>query len=293
MILCAGLGTRLRPLTELVPKPLLPIGDRPLVCHIVERLCAAGFERIVVNTHYRAPAFDELVRRFAPRLTLSYEPELLGTAGGIAGARRWFGGGPVLVWNGDVLVEPPFDALRDAAARRPVVLVARATPANGSLGLDRDGRVVRLRGRSFGPVASEADYVGVACLDAEAVAGLPERGCLVGDWLMSELGRNRRPAVVPHSGDWIDIGSVGGYWLANQRFLRARGVEAWVGEGASIDSGVALEASLVGAGARVSGEGRLSQCVVWPGARAVAPLSRSIVTQSGCVALGAAADAPV
>src|SRR5437588_23132 len=144
MVLCAGLGTRLRPLTDELAKPMVPVGDMPAVAHVLERVRLAAPSRVVVNVHHR----PEDVRAWADRegVAVSHEPELLGTAGGIARAADRLGGGAVLVWNGDILsaldprdlVAAHADAAARAAAR--ATLAVRARPAGeGSVGLAADG----------------------------------------------------------------------------------------------------------------------------------------------------------
>ena len=80
MVLAAGLGTRLRPLTYVISKPMVPVLDRPVMEHILDLLCRHGFEQVIANLHY----FPEMIRdHFGERLEYRYEPELLGTAGGV------------------------------------------------------------------------------------------------------------------------------------------------------------------------------------------------------------------
>ncbi len=94
MILAAGLGTRLRPLTDLLPKPLVPVGDRPAVAHVAERLAAAGIREVVLNTHHLAGAFTaEILAGLPIALRVVHEREILGTAGGVANASALLGDG--------------------------------------------------------------------------------------------------------------------------------------------------------------------------------------------------------
>jgi mannose-1-phosphate guanylyltransferase len=156
MVLCAGLGTRLRPLTDHIPKPLMPVGDRPALAHVLGALRSAGIERIAVNTHHRAEVFDAYRTELGHGgLSVVHEPEILGTAGGVRNARRDLGEGDILVVNGDI-VAPALDirslvsaweAHGDAAA----LWVIEPTPVReGTVGIDERGRIVRLRGRRFG-----------------------------------------------------------------------------------------------------------------------------------------------
>src|SRR5277367_6976775 len=104
MILAAGRGTRLRPLTDELPKPLLPVGDRPAMAHVAARLAAAGIREAVLNTHHLAAEFTpERLAALPLALRVIHEPEILGTAGGLANAAALLGDGDVVVWNGDIL----------------------------------------------------------------------------------------------------------------------------------------------------------------------------------------------
>lgn len=117
MILSAGFGTRLAPLSNELPKPLVWVGDRPAIAHIAEKLVAAGIEDIVLNTHHRREAFSkEMLARIPGRLSIVTEETILGTGGGLANAAGILGGGDVVVWNGDILA--PIDVTGLLAAHR-------------------------------------------------------------------------------------------------------------------------------------------------------------------------------
>lgn len=121
LLLAAGLGTRLRPLTDHLPKCLVPIHGRPLLDHWMETLVGRGVERIVVNTHYMAP----LVRRYLeesewmPWVSLVHEEELLGTGGTILKNRGLLDGGPVLVAHADNLTIFDAEDFARCHAQRP------------------------------------------------------------------------------------------------------------------------------------------------------------------------------
>lgn len=279
MVLCAGLGTRLQPLTEERPKPLVPIGDRPMLGHIVKGLVRGGVERIVVNTHHLAAAFAPFLEAVGAPIHVVHEPEIRGTAGAVAGARALLDTGPVLLHGGDILAEPPVTRMFEAVSPTSVLMAVSAARGPGTVGLDASGRVVRLRGKRTGHEVRAADYAAIACLGGDIVARLPERGCFV-EWLLGEMEEGRHPETIDLDPAWIDVGTLETYWAANQRFLRERANRAsgsWVGEGAFIDARVSLEGSVIGAGARVEGEGTIRCSVVWPGATARAPLESAVV----------------
>ncbi len=279
MVLCAGFGTRLRPITDSIPKPLLPVGDRAAFLHVVEWIESAGFGPVVMNTHHRADAFDGRVPR---SVRLVHEADrILGTAGGLANAAAILGEGEVLVWNGDVAAQPDLGALLGSHRKqlRPTVaslLAARRACGEGTLGVDESGGVVRLRGETFGHEISGADFLGIQIVGERGRELLPIEGCLVGDVYLPALRRGERVAVAWHDGDWVDIGSPRALLEANLRWLRKRGLDAWIEPGAQLGPGVSVRESVVCEGASVSGSGAIEQCLVLPGATVQAPAARLI-----------------
>ncbi|MCU0681110.1 MAG: sugar phosphate nucleotidyltransferase [Polyangiaceae bacterium] len=288
MILAAGLGSRLRPLSDELAKPLVPVGDEPLLARVARRFASAGAERAVVNLYHRP---DDFERRAAWPLPLVFSPEreLLGTAGGIARARTHFGGRDVIVWNGDIEAEVDLAALERRLVEwgAAAALAVRLGPAGtGAVGIGASGNVVRLRdarrgGEGDNGEAFGATFVGVSALGAPLVASLPERGCLVGDALMPLLIAGATIAALVYEGPFFDVGSPEGYLDANLAWLDRRGGGSFVGPGASVASGVELARCVLGAGAVVEGEGELRACVLWPGARVRAPLEHAIVSAGG------------
>src|SRR6202167_1363093 len=102
MVLAAGLETRLRPLTNEITKPMVPVLDRPGMAHIVDLLDDHGFEQGIANLHYFPDTFRDY---FGDRLSYRFEEELLGTAGGVRGCAEFFGSEPFLVISGDALTD--------------------------------------------------------------------------------------------------------------------------------------------------------------------------------------------
>ncbi len=287
IILSAGLGTRLRPLTLELPKPLVPVGDRSLLALVASRLRAAGVTDIAVNVHHLAEKITSDIDAIGETFRVIHEPRILGTAGGISGARRLFGDGTLLVWNGDILATPPLDGLLAAAAGGSLVLALAPRPGDaGSVGVAADCRIVRLRGERFGEEAWSADYIGVAAVGAGALAAMPDEGCLIGDYAIPELRRGGSVLAVRLLGDFRDVGSIESYWAANQEWLDERGLDSWIHPQARVRPGVRVSRSIVGADAVVDGQGLLEGVVVWPGARAAAPLARSVVARTALVSVG-------
>ncbi len=288
IVLSAGLGTRLRPLTEWVPKPLVWLGDRPQLDHVLVHLKAAGFEQAIVNTHHLHEQFDDAwVGRQPLPVVRVHEPRILGTAGGVSNAANALGQGDVLVYNGDILADVDLVGLRrthaDRAHGATLVAAPVGSAGTGTLGLASDGSVARLRGEVFGEEVLGADYIGVAALGAELRGRLPTEGCLVGDGLMPWLRGGRKVATFVHHGGFRDTGSLEGYLAANLDWLGGR--SSYVDPTATVADGVILEGAIVGPGARVTGVGTLRSVVVWPFANARTPLEREIVTLRGVVSV--------
>jgi mannose-1-phosphate guanylyltransferase len=291
MILCAGLGERLRPLTEELPKPLVPVGDRPALAHITQALAREGYDAALANTHWLQEKFSVNSNDWGLSLNLSHEPEIRGVAGGVAGARSELEA-PVVVWNGDTLIaEPPLGELaRVAATTGGICLAVAQARGAGTVGLDAEGRLVRVRGERHGVEVRVADYVCLFSLGQQALAELPERGDLFSDYCLPRLRRGEPVYTCPAGEQWWDVGSLDGYLRANHDWLARHATRAdasFVAPTARVSPGVVLRGSVVGAGARVEGAGVLEECVIWPNATATAPLSRCVVTPLRSVQAGA------
>lgn len=282
MVLAAGLGTRLMPLTAGCAKALVPVGDRPALAHVLDRLATAGFGTVTVNAHHRADEIERFVRARGARVSRE-DDALLGTAGGLRRAReRGLVAGDVLVWNADILGDFDVSALAKAhAALAPAAtLLVRARAAGeGNVGIDADGSIVRLRSSSFGAEASGGEFVGVHV--ASGRLALPVTGCLVGDVYIPALAAGVELRVQYTNTSFADVGTLPAYLEANLAWLGVR--DRWIGPGALLHDGVSVARSVVGAGARVTGTGALRGSVVWPGAQARAPLEGAVVT-SFCTA---------
>lgn len=287
MVLCAGFGERLRPLTEELPKPLVPVGDRPVLAHICARLARAGYGAALANTHWLPDKFANTIGGLPLALTLVHEAEIRGVAGGVGGARALLEA-PVVVWNGDILIEdPPLAELVERVSQTGGICLAVA-PASGAgtVGLDDRGRLVQVRGQRFGAEARRGEYVGLFAVGASALAELPERGDLFTDYCLPLLRRGGAVDTVPVTGAWGEVGSIAGYLDANARWLSHHANHeggSFVHPSASVAPGVRLVASVVGAGARIEGAGVVERSVLWPGAVASAPMLETVVTPRASV----------
>jgi N-acetyl-alpha-D-muramate 1-phosphate uridylyltransferase len=229
MVLAAGLGTRLRPVTATIPKPLVEINGRSLLDHAIDRLVLAGVERVVVNVHYRAAMVTErLAGRERPRIEISEETELLDTGGGVAQAL------PLLddvffVVNGDVLWRDGKDralqrlaAAFDTERMDAVLLLQRTTTAvgyegNGDYVLDAAGRPHRCGERAVAPYL----FTGIQLLHRRLFDGtLAGSFSLVGLFDRAEVA-GRLHAIV-HDGEWYHIGTPAALAATRQRLASLR-----------------------------------------------------------------------
>jgi mannose-1-phosphate guanylyltransferase/mannose-1-phosphate guanylyltransferase/phosphomannomutase len=144
MVLAAGLGTRLRPLTYEIPKPMVPVLDRPVMAHIVDLLDRHGFEHVIANLHY----FPDTIRDyFGDRVTYRYEEELLGTAGGVRNCSDFLTvDGAFLIISGDALTDIDLRAMeaRHRAAGGIATLAVKRVADTREYGVvihDADGRI--------------------------------------------------------------------------------------------------------------------------------------------------------
>ena len=157
MILAAGLGTRLRPLTDTIPKPLLPVEGLPLIVWNLLLLRAGGIREVIINLHYLGSMIEEALgdgSRWDMRITYSHEAELLGTGGGLKAAEWFFDGQPFLVMNGDTLIDLDLQAFLDFHDVQGGVatLVLRDDPQAaqwGAVETDAQGHILRIIGQGI------------------------------------------------------------------------------------------------------------------------------------------------
>lgn len=286
MVLAAGYGTRLRPLTDELPKPLLPFGDRSFLEHAVRAVARAGLGSPVANAHHLHDIFINQIKLLDVEVEVVREAPIRGTAGGVFGARSRLGPAPIVVLNGDaVFDEVPSDFADSARDLHLVLAVVPRACGQGTVGIGAGGRVVRLRGERFGIEDAGGDYIGLCALGERGLSALPEFGCLVGDFALPLLRRGDAVGTYAFTSEvWLPGDDLAGYWRANLDWLVQRSTSGVsVGAGVAIGAKVELAESVVAPGAQLVGSGAIRRCVVLPGARVEAPLADAIVTPAGRV----------
>ncbi len=222
-VLGAGLGTRLMPLTERLPKPLIPVCQKPLITFAFDRLIDAGAQNFVVNTHHVAEAyareFPDGAYRGRP-LFFSHEEILLETGGGLKQAEAALGETPFIVYNGDVLSSLPLEGLAARASpENEVTLVLRSSGGPLHVALDEAStRVLDIGGRAAG-LAGGYLFTGIYVVSPRFLARIaPGAKVSVIPLFLEMIRRGERlGAVVIDEGEWWDLGSREQYLAAHKR----------------------------------------------------------------------------
>ncbi len=227
MILAAGLGTRLRPLTNTIPKPLLPIGGTPLIVWNLLLLRRHGFHQIVVNLHHLGPMIEQALgdgSKFGVRIVYSHEPVILGTGGGIKQAEPHFSGDPVLILNGDTLVELDLGALWDFHHTRQAAatLVLREDADAAQWGLVEVGandQILRITGNGLSSPSPAIPrmFAGIHILHPRLLRQVPKEvpSSIIPPYVAA-IERGERVLGYDLQGYWSDIGTAERYTQAEK-----------------------------------------------------------------------------
>jgi mannose-1-phosphate guanylyltransferase len=281
-VLAAGLGTRLRPLTDLRPKPLLPVLNRPLLGLLLKQLEDGGFGQVAVNTHHLAGLVQDFLQAqpWSFYLSVRHEPEILGTGGGLKGLGESLGGGPFLAINGDILTDLDLTAIH--RRHRPeaiTTLVLHDCPPYNNVWVVA-GAVVSVGQTPPGKVRPPLAYTGVQVVGKRMLDYLPAGGYhnLVHGWRAALVAGERLAALVVSGHFWQDLGTPEGYLAAHRRLLRGEApglaryfpdlADPLLGPGAVVGPGVRFGPGVcLGAGVEVGAGAFLENTVVWERAR--------------------------
>ena len=280
MVLAAGLGRRLLPLTSLWPKCLMPVGDQPLLLLALLKLFRLGAINAVVNTHHLAPHVASFLNRLAIGLPviISHELELLGTGGALVRARAHFKEDPLWLINADIWCDADLSLLGDAMERHsPIACLGMVNdPRFNSVAVDDSGRLLGVRGYAALPQGAPLfTYSGLGCLHPRLLDYLPVSGPsnLVDAWHRA-LAAGETIICLPLAGQWNDLGAWQDLWRANCELAMAGEEKILMGPGAVIDRAAQVrgfcfmgEHCLIEAGALVKNSLLLPGAKVSAGAR--------------------------
>ena len=219
-ILGAGLGTRLRPLTENIPKPLLKVGGRPIITHAMEHLRAIGVKRFIVNTHHCAEKYAEVFPdsnwQGIP-ITFRHEQVLLDTAGGIKNIEDLINDEErIIVYNGDIITNMPIELLirKHFELKTTVTLVLRSTGPLLNVNVDKEGFVCDMRHILKNEGVKSCLFAGIYIVEKtflkRLTAGKIES---IVPPLVEMIKENPRSVgcIVIDDGGWYDVGSLDEY----------------------------------------------------------------------------------
>ncbi len=233
MVLAAGLGTRLRPLTDRLPKPMVAVAGRPMIDTVLDRLAAVGVGEAVVNTHHLAEIIEShLAKRREPRIVFSRENEILETGGGIRKALPLLGPKPFYAVNGKIVwLNGKVDALIrlaeawDGAAMDGLLLLQPTVTAVGYDGpgdffIDQVGAIRRRREWEVAPFV----YAGIQILHPRLFDGAPD-GTFSLNLLYDRAIEAGRLAGLRHDGEWFHVSTP--RHLAEVEARIARGIDRY------------------------------------------------------------------
>ena len=236
--MAAGLGTRLRPLTYEVPKPMVPVGNRPILELILRLLARQGFSEVIANLHWFPETIQDRIgdgSELGVDLTYSHEEELLGTAGGVRNVREYFGAEPFVVMAGDALTDVDLRALAEAHASHDglATLVVKRVTDTREYGVIVTGSDGRVQGFQEKPEPAEALSDLANCM---IYALSPEVFDYFPDKQVVDFALDVFPALLEHDvpfhvhetgGYWNDVGSPPEYLQGNLDVARGLvGIEA-------------------------------------------------------------------
>lgn len=275
LVLAAGLGTRLRPLSLCRAKAALPVAGRPLIARILDQLRAAGVGRVVINLHHRASTITRIVgdgAAFGLDVRYSWESEVLGSGGGPARALPLLGAERFFILNGDTLCGLSLSELAAAHRKSGAAVTLAGTTADlsryGALLTDRDGAFTGIlpKGR---PLADSSrtpwHFVGVQAVDAAAFAGVSlERPSESLRDVYTHVAAEQpgRVRIFPTDAAFHDIGTAADYWQTAMVLTGIQGGEPDYGSGCVVAASATVAQSILWDRVRVGDGAVLSRCIV-------------------------------
>jgi NDP-sugar pyrophosphorylase family protein len=280
-VLAAGLGTRLRPLTDELPKPLIPIFQKPLVTFALDHLIGVGVKSFVINTHRLPNLFHEFFSGNSydsHSVTLVNEPDLLETGGGIKNVEGILGKEPFIVYSGDILTDVALEPLiaEHFRAGNDVTLGLRRNTGLGAGVVMRDGRIVEISKESN--PEENFDYANISVWNQEIFARIPASRKIsfipiLIDWINQG---GRIGGIALDDGNWFNIGSRKEYldvhrMISNKHwrpaYVKTRDWAEAVAKSAFVDPTAQVRGcSVVGSNCHVGADAILEDTILWPDA---------------------------
>jgi mannose-1-phosphate guanylyltransferase len=283
VLLAAGFGTRLAPLSGILPKALFPVLNRPMLGYWLKKCSEAGVRRVAVNCHHKAEQIKDYLARSEdefPELDifLSYEPEILGTGGGVKKAAQNFTG-PLWVINCDIYADIDLQKIsRDFLPRNIPAVMAVSDSARPTVSIDRAGRIVGLREQKQVPNEVKRLFgLGIMAVSQTFRDLLPDGPSDIIEVLARYLDQKPETRNLSEI-FWSDMGTPQSYWALNRDLSRNSLILA---SGAVLD-GEGTGFVVMGPGSRVFPGARVQDSVIWSNAdiRPGAVVKNAVVTKS-------------
>jgi len=264
MILAAGFGTRLRPLTQMKPKALMPVANRPILARNIEYLIHHGITEIIVNAHHHARQVVDYLKdtSFGLHIEVSVEPEILGTGGGIKNTEDFWNQEPFLVINSDILTDINLAAVSRVhqTSGALVTLVLHDWEPFNQVQVDEQWNIMDIARRNM---PGRLAFTGIHVLDPKVLSYIPKG--VFSDIIerYRELIRQREPvrACLVTGHYWRDIGSMKSYLEANRELADNSFV---IGPACAVDSSVKLvDWGVIGENSRLGKNAELQRSVLW------------------------------
>ncbi|MBN2529679.1 MAG: NDP-sugar synthase [Deltaproteobacteria bacterium] len=278
MILAAGLGTRLRPITNDMPKPMIPVAGIPNIERLIIHLRDEGIAQFAVNLHYcPQPLMTWLGdgRRLNVEICYFIEKNILGTGGGIRNMLTHVGNDTCIVVNGDVLFMPPIARIvkrhRESGALASMIIRPTDTQEQGTVALSKSGRVKKLRPVGDTPGNQPYMFTGMHVIEPQMGELLPASGCIVRQTYAAMVKRRDALYGIVDDGDFRDLGTPADYLDVHLKillgeirlpgFIPPKGGNL-IAQSATLHPGASVENSVVGENASIGANIKIKNSIV-------------------------------
>jgi mannose-1-phosphate guanylyltransferase len=244
MILAAGMGERLRPLTNIYPKVLVPVVNTPVIDRIIQLLTTHGVEKIIINAHHHCQMIRDYLKGgnpFGIKVEIRIEKEILGTGGGIKNTQDFWGNDPFIVINGDILTDIDLGDVYEFHLKKNhlVTMVLHDFPKYNKVRIDKEMNIL-----SIGPgtdLKGTLAFTGIHVINPEVLSFIPDKKQYTIIDAYKRLIDLKKPirGYIATGHRWIDIGTIADYLRANFYYLPSG--NSAIDQKCSIDSGATLK----------------------------------------------------
>jgi len=296
-LLAAGYGERLKPITDTIPKPLVPVLNVPVICYSLMLLKEAGICDVMCNLHYRHGQILDFFKQhqyFGLNMEFSIEDRILGTGGGLLKCREYFQDGPFVYINSDIIADIDLSDLvkkYDSAHLNGSLAVA---PSSIGTVVAQGDRIVNLRNLLHTDRKPEYDFIGAAVLSVDIFKHLRSGYSDIVETGFIELAGEGKLGFYEHGGEWHDIGSIESYrntnikligtdYIFRKRLYTATGmIPQALSDSARIDNAF-INRSVIGEGCIVDDDAVVEESVLLPAAHVLSgeKVIRKVVIQAG------------